>query len=67
MCVDRAQVGQHRLVDNFLLGADPGTVDLDVVLRTAMLEADVDCILDGLATRGSAPAECVCPVGKCSA
>jgi len=41
----------ESLADNVLLGADPGAVDLDAALRTAVLGSDIDLMPDGLATR----------------
>jgi ATP-binding cassette, subfamily B, bacterial len=41
----------ESLADNVLLGSDPDAVDLDGALRTAVLEADVRGMPDGLATR----------------
>jgi ATP-binding cassette, subfamily B, bacterial len=41
----------ESLADNILLGSDPGAVDLDGALRTAVLEADLRGMPDGLATR----------------
>jgi ATP-binding cassette subfamily B protein len=45
------QLFSESLADNVLLGADPGAVDLDAALRTAVLEADVHRMPNGLATR----------------
>jgi ATP-binding cassette, subfamily B, bacterial len=39
------------LADNVLLGSDPQAVDLDGALRTAVLEADLRSMPEGLATR----------------
>jgi ATP-binding cassette, subfamily B, bacterial len=41
----------ESLADNVLLGSDPEAVDLDGALRTAVLEADLRGLPDGLATR----------------
>jgi ATP-binding cassette, subfamily B, bacterial len=41
----------ESLEDNVLLGADPGAVDLDAALRTAVLETDLRGMPDGVATR----------------
>jgi ATP-binding cassette, subfamily B, bacterial len=41
----------ESLADNVLLGSDPEAVDLDGALRTAVLEADLRGMPDGLATR----------------
>jgi ATP-binding cassette, subfamily B, bacterial len=41
----------ESLADNVLLGSDPEAVDLDGALRTAVLEADLRDLPDGLATR----------------
>jgi ATP-binding cassette subfamily B protein len=41
----------ESLADNVLLGSDPEAVDLDGALRTAVLEADLRSMPDGLATR----------------
>jgi ATP-binding cassette, subfamily B, bacterial len=41
----------ESLADNVLLGSDPGAVDLDGALRTAVLETDLRGMPDGLATR----------------
>jgi ATP-binding cassette, subfamily B, bacterial len=41
----------ESLADNVLLGSDPDAVDLDGALRTAVLDADLRGMPDGLATR----------------